>query len=196
MNKIILVSVILISANGFCFSQVENEKTVKQDTVIKKNMRTIVHIHPYSVFISIIGSRLEGPLFLYSTIEKPLNLSNSLIIKPSIWINASEFKIFGKSHEFSRFGCDIGIRHYPSEKGKGFYIQGVVGFFYADYNEKHIENTGTMDIMGYMGYSWDVSKRMRIFWDVGVGLGLGGNLLLGEDAFFIPDINFGLGFKF
>ena len=204
IKRIISIIVIFIAANTFCFAE-ENE----QNEMIE-NMETIVYIHPISgIFISSISAFQGEGVYLYLTIENALSLSNSLIIKPSAWINVSEFTIFGKAPKLYRFGSDIGIRHYPNKKGKGFYMQGQIGVFHVsrmkegyyfyDYgcqcslytNETYVSYDFAADVMGYVGYSWKFSK-WSMFLDF--GFGFGDNLHLSGDA--IPDINFGVGLKF
>jgi len=194
MKKIFLTIAVFITVNNLAFSHEEKQDTVKA----KDNMKTVIHIHPVTLIPSLFSSSTNSESFYYLTIEIPLSLSNSLIIKPSVWINISEkkFLMFRKRDEFSRLGGDIGLLHYPSEKGEGFYLQGQCGAFFVENintGETHIVG----DIMGYLGVSAK-RKRVGFFFDVGVGLG-NSNVMFKERNFEskgVFDINIGLGLKF
>ena len=202
MKKIILISMIFIAASYFCFTEEDGSVIeVKQDTVIKKNnMKTVVHFHPCSgIFLNIssLASRQkseETSLFLYATIEKPFSLESSLIIKPSAWINVPIFQLFGDSHYFSRFGSDVGIRHFSSKKGKGFYTQFQAGIFYVNSRDNYIKYDLAGDVMCYLGYSWKFKKQWNVFIDI--GLGVGSHPIVNADFTIITDANLGVGIKF
>ena len=189
MEKTIWIIAIFISVNNFCFSQ---EETIKEtNKIVHKNMETIIYIHPVSgIFISSMGTGV----YLYLTIENPLNLSQSLVIKPSAWINVPEFQMFGSHPDhYTRLGSDIGLRNYFNKKGAGYYSQWQIGVF----NIRNVtENTNDIgfDAMIYFGYSKKTSK-LSIFFDVGLGNNFGTNSILFMDFFVISDINVGIGFK-
>ena len=175
----------------------------KQDTVRIKatvkandNMRNAFYIHPIT-----LGQSLSSILFdeskyilIYLTFEKPLSLSNSLIIKPSFWnltkILTGSFSIIGGNDDLNfgfdfdklfRIGSDFGIRHYTKGKGEGFYLQGQVGAFYYrttsivnNTNDDMIINSEAkskslwLDVTGYAGYCW---KYPNIYISVDFGIG-------------------------
>ena len=181
----------------------------KQDTTLKKqNTRTSIYFHPLT-FIStaVLNSDSDSDAFLktflYLTIENPIDLSKSLIFKPSLLV-FQEFKIFSPSDDIFRFGADVGLRHYADKKGDGFYSQVQTGIFYlykiGKDNRKN-KNGVWFDIMGYLGYSKKYAK-VSIFFDIGMGLGLTSlrdlNILtvpIGERSFLLSDINLGIGFS-
>ena len=206
MKKIFLTIAIFSTVNNLVFSQEE------QDTVSEKdNMKTVLHIHP----LSSLG------LWFYLTIEKPLSLSNSLIIKPSFWIDPLNASFFtnGEFIEIERMygvriGSDIGLRHYPSGNGEGFYLQGQGGMFftriaegcycspapipdgqggyYFPEFEKQYKNYLGGDVMFYLGFS---KKYRKVSWFFDFGVGVGNSVAI-DGITFIPGINFGLGLKF
>ena len=202
MKKIILISMIFIAARGFCFA--EGNEIVKQDTLIEKNnMKTVIYFHPFLTLTSfsiamdnLVNNWNENPpIFLYLTIEKPLSLSNSLIIKPSAWVNVSKISMYKSNYEVDnlRLGCDIGLRNYD-KKGEGFYAQGQVGLFCIHNLSEKYNNFGA-DIMGYFGWSWKFST-LSIFFDIGLGCGYGTNPIVAPKKFTtLADTNFGVGFK-
>ena len=162
----------------------------KQNTTLKKqgNTRTSVYFHPASL-LSTIGTNLDEDTYsdavlLYLTIENPIDLSKSLIMRPSFWNVKGRINELYLTNAF-RFGSDIGLRYYLNEKGDGFYLQGQTGIFFISNNSG--ENFVWFDIMGYLGYSKKYAG-VSIFFDVGLGL------LLTGDRFSLPDINLGIGF--
>ena len=186
-----------------CISSVNaEEQTEEQD-----NTKVSVYIHPVSILFNTWVSNA-----IYSTIEIPFSLSNSLIIKPSFLRENTDRNIF-------RLGSDIGMRHYLSGKGEGFYLQEQIGIFYYKSNrvddcscdvggEYECECSDTFffmlpfplipinylwfDAMGYFGYSWKFSY-VSIFADVGIGVVMGINNKSNALSFYpLPDINIGL----
>ena len=193
MEKIIWIIAIFIGINNFCFSQ---EETIKESNkIVQKNMETIIYIHPVSgIYTSSIDAEQMG-VCLYLTIENPLNLSQSLIIKPSAWINVREFKLFGKPDRYTRLGSDIGLRSYFNKKGAGGYSQLQMGVFHIRNVTENTNNIG-FDAMIYFGYSKKKTSKSSIFFDVGLGCNFGTNPILSIENFLIvPDINIGIGFK-
>ena len=179
----------------------EQETAVQQD-----NTRVSVYLHPVSLSLGLLLLELETNIValpIYSTIEIPFGLSNSLIIKPSL------FREKTKERNLLRLGSDIGIRHYLSGKGKGFYLQGQIGLFY--YKNKHVDsadsvfyvlpvsitrNSWALDAMGYLGYSWKFS-HVNIFVDFGFGAAWEINTKRSEPLLMpLPDINVGIGIPF
>ena len=186
MNEIILLVLVTIYiANAQQITQIDNNELLF-------DKRVTVHLHPYWTGISLLGSVSEREAFgfLYSTIEVPLSISNSLIIKPSLWMPEGKL---------NRIGSDIGLRYYPSEKGKGFYISGTAGLFYYPHpikiylfsSKRTTSEKIWCDVMGYMGYSWKFKNDMRMFIDMGVGHHFENPSI---QTNFIPDMNFGIGF--
>ena len=185
-----------------------------KDTVrIKDNMRNAFYIHPITLGQSLSNILFDKSkfIFIYLTFEKPLSLSNSLIIKPSFW-NLTEvltgfFSIevqnsdlnfgFDFSKQF-RIGSDFGIRHYTNGKGEGFYLQGQVGAFYKTttivnhpeddmiINSESKSKSLWLDVTGYAGYCW---KYPNIYISVDFGLGYRKNFK--HNIFF--DVNFCIG---
>jgi hypothetical protein len=125
------------------------------------------------------------PLFLYKTLEISLDLSNSLIIKPSLWLKPK------KKEEF-RYGSDIGLRYYFKQKGEGIYTQASVGVFYYCYLSSGWDGSIYYDAMGYLGYSHKFSS-VTIYYDVGIGYMSRRDHILGNIT---GDYNIGIGFKF
>jgi hypothetical protein len=171
------------------------------------NTKVSVYIHPTSLLFNTWFTNA-----IYSTVEIPLSLSNSLIIKPSFLREDLDRSIF-------RLGSDIGIRHYLNGKGKGFYLQEQIGIFYYKLNRDDdcscdvqsgececsdtfgfflpfpsvpLKNYLWFDVMGYFGYSWKFSY-ISIFADVGIGVVMGINDKSNSLSFYpLPDINIGL----
>jgi hypothetical protein len=151
----------------------------KETIVEQNNTRVSVYLHPAS-FLLFTPINID---VIYSTVEIPFNLSNSLIIKPSL-LYASE--TVNKRH-ILRLGSDIGFRHYPTGKGEGFYLQGQMGIFYyhseysilpidyfsdTDCGEGNCTGSDTkfvwLDAMAYIGHSTKISN-VSVFADIGIG---------------------------
>ena len=108
MRHITLILLFFLTINYFCTAEVVNA-----NDSLRSDKRVAVYLHP----VAIIGSastlllnnhRGNNPsLFLYATIEKPINTKNSLIIRPNIWYHTDSPFL-----ENGRAGCDIGWRHY------------------------------------------------------------------------------------
>ena len=206
-TKIILTIAIFITVNNFGFSQEEEkpnfpisgdiivETKEKQETVNEKdNLQTVIHIHPLSLFFA---NNSDG-ICLYLTIEKPLNLSSSLIIRPSFLLDYLDYEFRGaqgwRADDGLRIGSDFGIRYYPSRKGEGFYFQAQAGVFYINNKEKGDKQYLGVDAMGYLGVSKKLN-RLNIFADLGLGYG---NSSGGIRSEFRPilDINIGVGLRY
>jgi len=176
------------------------------------NTRVSVYLHPASLCVSLLDITA-----IYSTIEIPFSLSNSLIVRPSLFNNYTEFKL----------GSDIGFRNYSAGKGEGLYLQGQIGVFYykrnvdtrscgCDIYDTSCECSSVevvtpsdncfpvrfygkslwLDVMGYIGNSWKFSQ-VSLFFDVGFG----GVLGIRTKAKYVylsglPDLNIGVGIPF
>ncbi|MDR0517330.1 MAG: hypothetical protein LBH25_09840 [Fibromonadaceae bacterium] len=163
------------------------------------NTRISVYLHPLLLSLCVL-EKGNSALMLYSTIEIPLDLEQSLIVKPSFISSVEKLEIQLK------VGNDIGVRTYYNKKGEGLYWQAQVGAFYSNINALSSEseiissNPIWLDAMAYIGYSKKFSN-VSVFADIGIGLG---NLFGFEydgysqysDLFPILDANFGIGIPF
>jgi len=192
MKKIILATAIFVAVNNFCFAEEEEKNEIEKP----KEYSVAVYIHPISLLSLTAHLSDNNERYLYATIEIPRSPSTSIIIRPSIWKDVSEFTIFGKAPVWDRFGTDVGARYYTNNKGNGFYLQGTVGLFYGkNKSVRHYDNNVVdVDIMGYIGNSIKPKKtNLSIFFDV--GLGVGSNRFWGDEPP-IFDINIGIGYRF
>ncbi|MDR2553899.1 MAG: hypothetical protein LBC64_00595 [Fibromonadaceae bacterium] len=166
----------------------------QEEPVEQNNTRVSVYLHP--VYIFYFGNRDIVPI--YSTVEIPFSLSNSLIIRPSLLIgNYNDYNAF-------RLGSDIGFRHYLFGNGEGLYLQGQIGIFYNRRNDYYeCSPANPMDIfpskslwlnpMGYVGYSLKY-PYVSIFVDVGLGGAFGINTKTGRfKSFDDPYLDFDIG---
>ncbi|MCL2100546.1 MAG: hypothetical protein FWH22_02395 [Fibromonadales bacterium] len=192
----------------FGASKVPKKELEKQEHA---NTRVSVYLHPlwllFSGLMSNPSSESENEeamvlYAIYSTIEIPFSLSNSLIIRPSFLREKSS------KRNLLRLGSDIGMRHYLSGKGAGWYLQGQLGLFYhfgshIYFGEDNCDEFCSpdnrkslwLDAMGYLGYSWKFSKA-SIFVDAGYGAAAR-VFAIGEASNFpLPDINLGIGIPF
>ena len=180
LNFIIILLVICsLFTNSINAQQTDTTSDKSQTNLFADNTRTSIYFHP----ITLLAGLASDLFLLYSTIELPQSISNSLIIKPSIWY----FTGYNSDIDLSdvlRLGADVGIRHFPSEKSEGLYLQGQAGLFFLSAENK---SSLWLDIMGYLGYSKKYSG-VRIFVDVGVGIGMV------ENRAFLFDVNLGIGF--
>ena len=121
MQKLIITFFLLTSVAN---SQEEQTLEVIDMQELKNKIyddRVSVYLHPLTLIFSVgnfIEDRNRMDIVLYATVEVPLSLSSSLIIRPSYWYNPDNI----------RLGSDIGIRYYTKEKGKGNYLQGLMSF--------------------------------------------------------------------
>jgi len=160
------------------------------------NTRLSVYLHP----VALVAGLDMGIPMIYSTVEIPFNLFNALIVKPSLWINNS----FLGETKFYRAGSDFGLRHYPSGRGEGLYLQPQFGAFYLsikdwDWGVDFEEGDNTpktkgsafwYDFTGYFGYSYKFAY-ISIYSDTGVGYGC-----ISGVCSLIYDLNFGIGIPF
>jgi len=200
------------------------DPVILKDTgdTVKDNVR--IYIHPFTL----VPTSLYWMLFdetefvmIHLTFEKPLNLSSSLIIKPSFW-NLMDFrdvaKIFKIEHQDDgwnfdfgsdyihsailyrqlRVGSDFGIRYYFNRKSEGFYFQGQVGtFYYRTTSEVHDADNNRINYKSKNGLWLDVMGYVGHSWKkLFVDFGLGYRKIPHKNfnmrnIFF--DINFGFG---
>ena len=174
----------------------------KYQLTVKDNMKVAVYIHPFSLAFSTMLTALavsHGAMvvagWFYCTIEKPLNLYSSLIVKPSLWnefiFNLNNLDDYEADIRGIRIGSDVGIRFYPNRKGEGLYLQAQGGIFNVNiYDTKSYVGK---DVMGYFGFSYKSNYRGNIFFEIGAGWG---NTSGERKNTVIFDINFGVNFKF
>ncbi|MDR1829285.1 MAG: hypothetical protein LBQ76_00780 [Candidatus Fibromonas sp.] len=155
-----------------------------EDSKEQNHQKISIYLHPHSFIltwmlhqITIFGTDPIPFYRIYLTFEIPLNLSNSLIIQPSLWYSESP----GSTHieyngklidKMFRLGPGIGFRHFVSGNGKGLYFQAMSDIHY--YSIKELDEISYKkgfyaDLLGYLGYSWKFS-RLSIFSDIGVGI--------------------------
>ena len=174
----------------------EQKTAVEQD-----NARVSIYLHPFSTYVS-IRSIPYGEAMLYLTAEVPFSLSNSLIIRPSLF-NSKDVR-----RDIFRLGSDIGFRHHLFRNGEGLYLQGQIGIFYYKHNiyvyddqlgfedffhfYKAPRKTLWLDVMGYVGYSLKFS-RVSIFTDIGIGKVMGMSV---KNGHLWPDMNLAIGIPF
>ena len=187
MKKLIITFLLLVPVANAQEDTVINTQELKNKIPFDK--RVSVYLHPLTIICSILtmtDDSFKDNLFLYSTVEVPLSLSYSLIIRPSYWYNPDNI----------RLGSDIGFRYYTSKKGKGFYLQGQMGMFYGskvDCCEGEKENFTYFDIMVYIGISRKFSN-FSIFSDFGFGnASKKDGYIFPSDNGLILDYNIGVG---
>jgi len=157
----------------------------------QKNLRVVAYLHPMSLFY---GAAYNMLMFT-ATIEKPLSLSNSVIIQPVAWFGSSDGYIYDivKYEKIKRAGGGIGMRRYMLDKGYGFYLQTVASAYYisADsifYKKDNWEDDGWEDryspsikywtkVKGLVGelvfYAGAAHKwqNINLFYEGGLGFG-------------------------
>jgi len=158
------------------------------------NTRVSVYLHP--VYVLYFGNMNIIPI--YSTIEIPFNLYNSLIIRPSL--------LYDNDDGAFRLGSDIGLRHYLFGKGEGLYLQGLTGIFYNRRDDHYAVSSLSppnllpskflwYNPMGYVGYSLKY-PHVSIFFNVGFGTVMGistktGKFRISDEPW--PDFDIGIG---
>jgi hypothetical protein len=173
----------------------------QEATEVQDNTRVSVYIHPLSLSSNIFFYIINA---IYSTIEIPIGLSNSLIVKPSLLRENTDLVLF-------KLGSDIGMRHYLFGKGEGLYLQEQIGIFYYSCDDVSEGDTFFsvlphparirdlwLDAMGYLGYSLKFSK-VSVFADIGFGVATGLKSVIDPKRFYLfplPDFNLGIGFPF
>jgi uncharacterized membrane protein len=161
-NAAFLVFLLALLANA-------QEKT--QDH--QKNLRSVVYLHPLPLFFG-----MACDMFMFnSTFEIPLNLSNSVVIQPAIWLGSSDEEILGIEYEkLIRVGSGIGLRRYAVDKGYGFYLQIVAGAYYISaekINDWEKVKGAVGELMLYAGsaHKW---QNVSFFYEFGMGFGYDG----------------------
>ncbi|GBU25830.1 hypothetical protein R83H12_02489 [Fibrobacteria bacterium R8-3-H12] len=163
----------------------------------QKNLRVAAYLHPLSLFY---GAAYNMLMFA-STIEKPLNLSKSVIIQPTIWLGSSDGYIHDvvEYEKLIKLGTGIGIRQYATDKGSGFYLQAIASAYYTSAESLQYKEENYWD--GYKIKSWTKVKcvlgelmlyigrahkwqNISFFYEGGLGLGYDGT-----DTFKIGYIN-------
>jgi len=194
---------------------IANAKECEQEkTDYQKNLRMVAYLHPMSLFFGAAFNMF----MITSTIEKPLSLSNSVIIQPSVWYGSSDGYIADvvEYEDFTRLGVGIGMRRYAVNKGSGFYLQAIASAYYTfaeriQYREKNDNYYG-----GYGMKSWIIEKgiilgelmlyigsahkwqNINIFYEGGLGLGYDGTNVfkIGYINKLATNFNFGIGIPF
>jgi hypothetical protein len=91
-----------------------------------ENTRMSIYFHPFS---------LSSVSAIYSTIEIPLNLNNSVIINPSFLYKTNTnllwLLMYPDGNYFFRLGSGIGLRSFLFGKGEGLYLQAMLGTYYV-----------------------------------------------------------------
>ncbi len=167
------------------------------------NTRTSVYLHP-AIFLFGLNSGLP---MIYSTVEVPFSLYNALIAKPNLWISMRDKNDLFDNVDVLRLGSDFGIRHYPTGKGEGFYLQGQIGLYYLSIKEIDNGNQDDLakiktfwyDFMGYLGWSYKFTY-INLYSDTGLGYvcvtGGKSSFKYSGECTLMWDFNLGIGFSF
>jgi hypothetical protein len=184
------------------------------------NQKISIYLHPNSFFCvwmftynSIAGMDPAPFYAIYLTVEVPLNLSNSLIIQPSLLYYESSGTTYITHNEkliekMFRLGPGIGFRHFLNGKGDDLrlYLQAMSNIHYYSIKEldPSIYKKGFYtDLLGYLGFS----RKRKIFGlsvctfsDIGVGIVYPTNnsspVIFGlYKKFLTIDANMGIGFS-
>jgi hypothetical protein len=205
MNKIIL-TVAAFLLLGLATIRAKSETIQDTNTVSSVELPALlIHLHPITTIYSMgsIFSEDASAALLYLTLEKPLNQSTSLIIRPNFWKFVRNYFI----DDVIKVGSDFGIRYYLSEKGgygelgDGYYLQGsagtflfrspkIVGLQETDYR-RETKNEFWIDFMFYVGRTWKFDK-VTLSYDFGLGFNPTNNYNFGTSTF-IGDLNFCIG---
>lgn len=141
------------------------EKKLEEKKVIKKqeeynpedyqkNLRVSAYLHPLPF---VFGAAYN--MFMFSaTVEIPFNLSNSVVIQPTVWLGSSDgyipdmakfIYIFRDDEvefeKLKRAGASIGFRHYIVDKSQGFYLQAMATAFYISAESISLKENDTYD---------------------------------------------------
>jgi len=163
----------------------------------QNNLRVVAYWHPIPLFLG----AADDLFMLNSTIEIPLNLSNSVVIQPAIWLGSSDGDIFGIEYEkLVRFGSGVGLRRYAVDRGYGFYLQVIASAYYV-FAERidHWKdvNGAVSELMLYAGSShkW---QNLSFFYEAGMGFGYDGTKTqqIGYDNKLVGALNVGVGLPF
>jgi hypothetical protein len=172
------------------------EKREEKD--YQKNLRPVVYLHPMPLFF---GAAFD--MFMFSsTFEIPLNLNNSVVIQPVVWLGSSDeyighinvFNIFSDDKfgeveykKLIRVGSGLGMRHYVLDRSSGFYFQAVASAYFISaesisYKEPEDENwnreiTTWTKVKGVVGelmlYTGLAHKWQNLSLSNEIGLGFG-----------------------
>jgi len=189
-------------------------KTCEQEKPdYQKNLRMVAYLNPFQLFY---GAAYNMLMFT-STVEKPLSLSRSLIIQPTIWLGSSDGFIADvvEYENLKRLGGGIGIRQYATDKGSGFYLQAIAGVYYnsaksLQYKEENDDYWGNYkikswtevkcvlgELMLYIGsaHKW---QNISFFYEGGLGFGYDGTdtFKMGYINKLAANFNLGLGIPF
>jgi hypothetical protein len=113
-----------------------------------------IYFHPFSL-------SLFSASAIYSTIEIPLNLNNSVIINPNFLYKTNTNLlwrlIYPDDNSFFRLGSGIGLRSFLFGKGEGLYLQAMLGTYYVSKKQTkyaYIYEEIALKSM-YSGYAFD-----------------------------------------
>jgi hypothetical protein len=142
-----------------------------QEPDYQKNLRSVAYLHPVPLFFG-----AAHDMFMFnSTYEIPLNLSNSVVIQPAVWLGSSD-ELYPEYEKLIRVGSGIGLRRYATDKGYGFYLQAVASAYYV--SAEKIERWekvrgGVGELMLYVGsaHKW---QNVGFFYEFGMGFGYDG----------------------
>jgi len=150
----------LTTAQEINETKVEKKMPEKCDCInpesYQKNLRTAFYLHPLPLFIGAASN-----MFMFnSTVEIPLNLSNSVVVMPSAWLGNSDgyVEVFDavKYEKLIRIGSGIGMRRYARDRGQGFYLQAIASAYYISAKSlSHKENSPEEEEKGDSSYIWE-----------------------------------------
>ncbi len=181
----------------------------------QKNLRNVVYLNPLALFFGAANN-----MFMFSSaVEIPLNLGNSVIVQPVVWLGSSNGYISLDDVEYEklvRIGSGIGMRRYAHNKGQGFYLQAIASAYYIsaesishketpddDYSGREkirswIKVQGMIgDLILYVGaaHKW---QNISFFYEGGAGFGYDGTdtYQIGYINKLVFSFNVGLGIPF
>jgi len=148
----------LTTAQEIKETKVEKKVPEKCDCInlegYQKNLRPAIYLHPLPLFFG----AASNILMFSSTIEIPMNLSNSVIIIPAVWLGNSDgyIQVFDavEYEKLIRIGSGIGVRRYARDRGQGFYLQAIASAYYISAKSiSHKEDPSEEDDDYY--YNWE-----------------------------------------
>jgi len=188
----------------------KNKKYAPED--YQKNLRVSAYLNPLALFFGAANN-----MFMFNSIvEIPLDLGNSVIIQPAVWLGSSNryITVF-EDVEFEkliRIGSGIGMRRYAYNKSQGFYLQAIAGAYYIsaesiskkDDSDWHPDITTWKKVNGLVGdlvfylgstHKWE---NISFFYEFGAGFGYDGTdtYQLGYINKLVLSLNAGLGIPF
>ena len=193
-------------------------KTCEQEKPdYQKNLRMVAYLNPFQLFY---GAAYNMLMFT-ATIEKPLNLSNSVVVQPTVWLGNSAGYIAGvvEYENLKRAGLGVGVRRYIEDKGYGSYLQAIASAYYISagsisYKEDDGEDDDTYysppnintwtkvkgvvgELMFYVGivHKW---QNISFFYEGGLGFGYDGTdtFQMGYINKLAANFNVGIGIPF